>query len=115
MFYEQLLYVDTASGAFGLNFQLNLRWTDPRLTWPSSHLEVTTVDSSMIWTPKLWNWFAKDSKSFFEGHGRDVKLFNFFFRILVHLFAVYKWFGGCVLWETGRAGIFTSQPTLSLF
>ena len=35
-----------------------------------------TVDSSLIWTPKLRNWFAKDSNSFFEGKARDVKLFN---------------------------------------
>ena len=41
-FYQQLLYVDTARGAFGLNFHLNVRWTDPRLTWSSSRLEVTS-------------------------------------------------------------------------
>ena len=76
IFYHELLYVDTAKGAFGLIFYLNLRWTDPRLTWSSDGLEVTSVDSSLIWTPKLRNWFAKDSNSFFEGQGRNVKLFN---------------------------------------
>ena len=75
LFWNQLLYVDTAREAFSFSFILHLKWTDKRLTWPTEEqrLEITTVDSSLIWRPKLRSWFARDIDFAFEGTGRGVK------------------------------------------
>ena len=72
------MYVDTTQEAFSFNYILHLQWTDKRLTWPTERqrLEITTVESNLIWLPKLRSWFAKDTEFAFEGIGREVKLFN---------------------------------------
>ena len=76
LYWNQLLYLDTKQEAFAINFHLHIRWTDKRLTWSAERLEVTAVESKLIWLPRLRSWFAKDNDFAFEGKAREVKLFN---------------------------------------
>ena len=53
-----------------------MKWTDKRLAWNSSQLEVTVTDQSLIWLPYLRQVFAKGIDSIFEGKSRQVKIFS---------------------------------------
>ena len=76
-YYGILKFLDPPSASFGVKHILHLMWTDKRLGWNATTLEVAVVKRSQVWTPIISLSTASVDNDFdFGGEGPEVRVYS---------------------------------------